>query len=107
MRLKPGQAISTKTAIEGAIEVTVVARAAKPPRFEFMLARQPFLVWQVGLVAVTGQRVPKSRGWGTYGGNNFQFASNNFVTYTCKLDDLRLQGYVDRKTYFIDSNQQE
>ena len=68
-----------------------------------MLARQPFLVWQVGLLAVTGHASPGAAAGEHYGGNNFQFAPNNFVTYTCKLDDLKLMGYVDGKPYFVDS----
>jgi hypothetical protein len=86
----------------------LVARTAKaPPTFEFLLARQPFLAWQVGLVGVTGRRIPKARSWGTYGGGNFQFAPNVFVTYTCKLDDMKLMGYVDEKPYFVENSKNE
>jgi hypothetical protein len=43
LRVKPNQTISTKTAVEGPIEIVLVARTAKtPPTFEFLLPRNPF-----------------------------------------------------------------
>jgi regulation of enolase protein 1 (concanavalin A-like superfamily) len=108
LRVKRGETISTRLPVEGAVEIVLVARTAKAPMtFEFMAAKQPFLAWQVGLTGVTGRRLPKSRGWGTYGGTNFQFTPNVWVTYTCRLDDAILLGSVDGKPYFSEGTKND
>ena len=109
LRLKPNQTLSTKLPVDGPIEIVLMARTAKtPPTFEFLLAKEPFLAWQVNLTGVIGRRINKSRfGMGSFGGNNFQFTPNEWITYTCKLEDARLMGLMNGRNYFIDSNKND
>ena len=101
--------LSTKQPVDGGIEIVLVARTAKaPPSFEFLKGKEPIVAWQVGYTGVTGRRVGKSRsGIGTWGNTNFKFSPNVWVTYTCKLQDAKMDCLVDGKPYFFDVNKND
>jgi regulation of enolase protein 1 (concanavalin A-like superfamily) len=108
LRVKRGEILSTKQPVEGGMEIVLVARAAKPPSFEFLKGNTPIVVWQVGYTGVTGVRIPKGRsGIGTWGGNNFRFSPSVWVTYTCKLQDAKMDCLVDGKNTFFDLNKND
>jgi regulation of enolase protein 1 (concanavalin A-like superfamily) len=110
LRMKRGEMLSTKQPVEGGIEIVLVARTAKaPPSFEFLKGKEPIVAWQVGYTGVTGRRPPaKGRsGMVTVRGTNFRFSPNVWVTYTCKLQDMKMDGLVDGKPYFFDTNKND
>jgi hypothetical protein len=67
------------------------------------------VAWQVGYTSVTGRRPAlKGRsGMGTWGNTNFRFSPNVWVTYTCKLQDAKMDCLVDAKPYFFDTNKND
>ena len=110
LRMKAGQVLSTKQPVDGGIEIVMVARTAKAPvTFEFFKGKDLIVAWQVGFTSVTGVR-PGVRGlskMATGSNTNFSFTPNVWITYTCKLEDAKVDCLVDGKSYFFDNKKND